>query len=305
MSCDNGFRTRNVTCINGQTCSLKTKPHLNESCFHPSCSITTSSLNSSSTIRKESIDVLINTSNSSVLDKALNNSKSVVTSTHADPSIKTTLETSKIFKNKETDDYDENFEEIKETKQNFVLKIRKSQQFSTLKPAKKFISKVISPIKKTRKLKVLKKNFIKPKKSLRSIKGDIINADVLITVPHKFFLNSTIIQSSKEEDHFILTTTSSTTATIKELDQTDYFFDNDMDILSKELDEFEWHLGEFTNCSRGCGNGFRSRIIECISTKTGEIVDDFNCMESKPTTFEACNTQPCLEWNVTEWSDVR
>ena len=244
-----------------------------------------------------------------MLDKALNNSKSVVTSTHADPIIKTVLKTTEIFKNKETDDYDENVEEINEAKKNFVLKIRKSQQFLTLKPTKKFISKVTSPIKKTTKLNVLKKNFIKPKrsfpKSSRSLRSDIINADVLITVPHKFFLNSTIIQSSNEEDNFILTTTLSTTTTIKELDQTDYFFDSDTDILSKELDEFEWHLGEFTNCSRGCGNGFRSRIIECISTKPVEIVDDFNCMESKPTSFEACNTQPCLEWNVTEWSDVR
>ncbi len=240
-----------------------------------------------------------------MLDKALNNSKPIVTLTHTDPSIKTELETSEVFKNKETDDYDENVENINETKQNFVLKIRKSHQFSTLKPKNKFNPKLISPIKKTTKLSVL----IKPKgsfpKSLRSLKSDIINADVLITVPHKFFLNSTIIQSSNEEDDFILSTTSSTTTTIKELDQTDYFFDNDMDILSKELDEFEWHLGKFTNCSRGCGNGFRSRIIECISTKTGEIADDFNCIESKPTTFEACNTQPCLEWNVTEWSDVR
>jgi len=323
MSCNNGFRTRNLTCINGQICSIKTKPHLNESCFHSSCFSTHIPFYSTTSGKiDDSIyaDILLNTSNSSILDKALENitkKKSVVTTMAPVDSINNlfvkviipTNETKFLFKNKETDDYDENIDEAGDSKMNLILK-RKSKQFSTPNSTKKSATKFTKSTKRVTKLKVLKKKLIKHKKaspkSLRSLNYDTINADVIITVPHtsNFFLNSTIIQSLNSQEYLISTTIPTTTIS-KVLDQMDYFFGNDMDILSKELDDYEWYLGGFTNCSRGCGNGFRSRTVKCKLISTGDIVDDFNCLESKPIAFEACNTSPCLDWNVTDWSDVK
>jgi hypothetical protein len=344
MGCDGGFRLRNVSCINGQICSSKTKPHINESCFHSSCfstkipvDIANNTMQDGSSENSIYADILLHASlNSSKLDKTLSNiNNNVLNSTpkpisyinesnynlYVNVVTATSTQEAKLFKNKETDD--DNYEDIKPS---FVLKLKSKALLSTKKQKTFSTKKPKIPAK----IKISKKNFLKPSikkilsKSLRSLSilndnetvldanSKSINADVLITVPHtsKFFLNSTIIQSltETEQDHDVVSTTTITTS--KSSDQMDYYFyGTDMDLLAKELDEYEWVLGEFTNCSRECGKGFRSRKIECrsqsLSSGGGELVDDLNCLaEPKPNAFEACNTRQCLDWSATEWSDV-
>jgi len=342
MGCDGGFRLRNVSCINGQICSSKTKPHINESCFHSSCfstkiplDIANNTIEDGSTEDAIYADILLQTSaNSSTLDKTLSkvfNStpKSISFNNESNSNLyvnvvtATSTQEARLFKNKETDDDDNYDEKEEDTKQNFVVKLKSKALLSTKKQKPFATKKPTTPAK----LKISKKSFLKPSikklpsKSLRSLNisndnSKSINADVLITVPHtsKFFLNSTIIQSLTEQDNDddVVSTTKSVT-TSKSYDQMDYFYGADMDMFAKELDEYEWVVGEFTSCSRGCGKGFRSRKIECRSIRLGsggdggggELVDDFNChAEPKPNAFEACNTRQCLDWSASEWSDV-
>ena len=169
-------------------------------------------------------------------------------------------EEGKLFKNKETDD--DNYDEKEEdTKPNFVVKLKSKAVLSTKKQKTFATKKPTTPAR----LKISKKSFFKPSikklssKSLRSLNisnnnSESINADVLITVPHtsKFFLNSTIIQSLTEQDNDDVVSTTTVT-TSRSYDQMDYFYGTDMDMLAKELDEYEWVVGEFTSCSRGCG----------------------------------------------------
>ena len=345
LPCENGNRSRQIHCANGTICSSKTKPHNSESCFHPSCfSSTFTTQTTDQTQMIEDIiyaDVLVNVTNSSDFEKSLSkttekkknnvHSNDDLTNTNFYINVVTSSKATELFKNKETDDYDENGDD---SKLDLSLVILKSN-WNLKKKAEKFVnttrqnqnttkSVTIKTTKHSKLIKKVAKNSTKIKKKLISSRSlvnsstleEIVNihADVLITVPHtsKFMLNSTIVQNLKEleisdspiQNQETRLTTNTTSNNNTAYEQSDYFFDNDIETISKELDEYEWQIGDWTKCSRGCGYGYRSRKVECVSTLNTEIGDDSNCLEMKPNSFEACNTQPCLEWDVTQWSDV-
>ncbi|XP_055949212.1 papilin-like isoform X1 [Argiope bruennichi] len=65
----------------------------------------------------------------------------------------------------------------------------------------------------------------------------------------------------------------------------------------------DWVPGEWSECDRTCGNGNRTRTVECSSE--GETLDSSLCdAEKKPEEFESCSLGPCegVEWIVSEWS---
>ncbi|CAL1266760.1 unnamed protein product [Larinioides sclopetarius] len=65
----------------------------------------------------------------------------------------------------------------------------------------------------------------------------------------------------------------------------------------------DWVLGEWSECDRTCGNGNRTRTVECSSD--GETLDPSLCdAEKKPAEYESCTLGPCegVEWIVSEWS---
>jgi hypothetical protein len=56
-----------------------------------------------------------------------------------------------------------------------------------------------------------------------------------------------------------------------------------------------WHVTPWTNCSKSCGGGMRSRSVTCVLPSTGDVVSDIECAELKPNAVEYCNTDPCCE----------
>ncbi|PRD28418.1 UNVERIFIED_CONTAM: Ppn [Trichonephila clavipes] len=57
------------------------------------------------------------------------------------------------------------------------------------------------------------------------------------------------------------------------------------------------------NCDRTCGNGNRTRKVECFSD--GEVSEETMCdAQKKPLEFENCTLGPCegVEWIVSDWS---
>ena len=48
-----------------------------------------------------------------------------------------------------------------------------------------------------------------------------------------------------------------------------------------------------TQCDAGCGGGTQTRTVECQRLETGDVVSDDVCSDTRPTTTQACNTEPC------------
>ncbi|XP_061603096.1 papilin b, proteoglycan-like sulfated glycoprotein isoform X2 [Cololabis saira] len=54
-----------------------------------------------------------------------------------------------------------------------------------------------------------------------------------------------------------------------------------------------WHVTEYGLCSRSCGGGVRERQVSCFDTDLNPYPEERCGLESRPTTVESCNTQPC------------
>ncbi|GBN66338.1 hypothetical protein AVEN_44287-1, partial [Araneus ventricosus] len=66
-----------------------------------------------------------------------------------------------------------------------------------------------------------------------------------------------------------------------------------------------WHASEWSECNRTCGNGSRTRTVECSSGE--ETLDSSLCdADKKPVEYESCTLGSCEEvkWTVSEWSGV-
>lgn len=73
---------------------------------------------------------------------------------------------------------------------------------------------------------------------------------------------------------------------------------------SMSMNEYEWQVGSFGPCTRNCEGGYRSRKVVCQSMSTYDQVPEEECSgDLKPSSLEMCNTQSCLAWNVTKWSE--
>ncbi|XP_029666691.1 A disintegrin and metalloproteinase with thrombospondin motifs 9 isoform X3 [Formica exsecta] len=67
---------------------------------------------------------------------------------------------------------------------------------------------------------------------------------------------------------------------------------------------YKWHIGSYGECSQKCNVGYKSRIVNCISSETGVVAPDYYCDSiQQPMVKIACNRHPCPTWNTGDWSE--
>nr|XP_034956749.1 A disintegrin and metalloproteinase with thrombospondin motifs 6 isoform X5 [Zootoca vivipara] len=69
----------------------------------------------------------------------------------------------------------------------------------------------------------------------------------------------------------------------------------------------EWFIGDWSECSKTCDGGMRSRTVLCIR-KIGpseeETLDSSHCLTHQPIEKESCNNQSCPpQWVPLDWSE--
>ncbi|XP_053228401.1 A disintegrin and metalloproteinase with thrombospondin motifs 10 isoform X2 [Podarcis raffonei] len=68
-----------------------------------------------------------------------------------------------------------------------------------------------------------------------------------------------------------------------------------------------WVIGNWSECSRSCNQGVRTRSVTCrrkISTTEERILDDTACNSPRPRVLEPCGNQTCPpEWAALDWSE--
>ncbi|VDP08363.1 unnamed protein product [Soboliphyme baturini] len=65
-----------------------------------------------------------------------------------------------------------------------------------------------------------------------------------------------------------------------------------------------WQLGEWSQCSQTCLDGWQSRQVSCFDSR-GEEIDARHCSSNgqpQPPTHQPCNLGPCPFWKYQEWS---
>ncbi|XP_038554400.1 A disintegrin and metalloproteinase with thrombospondin motifs 20-like, partial [Micropterus salmoides] len=63
-----------------------------------------------------------------------------------------------------------------------------------------------------------------------------------------------------------------------------------------------WQYSTWSQCSKTCGRGSRSRESYCINNLGRRLVDR-ECNDYQRVVTETCNDQPCPKWTVSEWSE--
>uniref|UniRef100_A0A8C8ANP3 ADAM metallopeptidase with thrombospondin type 1 motif 10 n=1 Tax=Otus sunia TaxID=257818 RepID=A0A8C8ANP3_9STRI len=70
-----------------------------------------------------------------------------------------------------------------------------------------------------------------------------------------------------------------------------------------------WVIGNWSECSRSCNEGVRTRSVFCkrkISATEEKTLDDASCTHPRPKMLEPCNNQTCPpEWVALDWSEVK
>ncbi|NWY74509.1 ATS10 metalloproteinase, partial [Erithacus rubecula] len=68
-----------------------------------------------------------------------------------------------------------------------------------------------------------------------------------------------------------------------------------------------WAIGNWSECSRSCNEGVRTRSVFCkrkISASEEKTLDDTSCSQPRPKMLEPCNNQTCPpEWVALDWSE--
>ncbi|XP_076351798.1 A disintegrin and metalloproteinase with thrombospondin motifs 9-like isoform X2 [Tachypleus tridentatus] len=62
-----------------------------------------------------------------------------------------------------------------------------------------------------------------------------------------------------------------------------------------------WIFGQWSSCSKSCGGGRWTRTATCVST-AGKRMPESSCEASKKITLKTCNSEPCPEWKVGNWT---
>lgn len=69
-----------------------------------------------------------------------------------------------------------------------------------------------------------------------------------------------------------------------------------------------WWTGEWSECSRSCNGGLRTREVLCkrrISASEEKVLDDSACTPTRPSLTEPCSNHSCPpEWLALDWSEV-
>ena len=61
----------------------------------------------------------------------------------------------------------------------------------------------------------------------------------------------------------------------------------------------KWVVGDWSECSKSCGSGERTRTVQCLGGST------LSCQGTKPTSHEVCNATACPVWIVSEWTKCK
>uniref|UniRef100_A0A183CIT8 C-type lectin domain-containing protein n=1 Tax=Globodera pallida TaxID=36090 RepID=A0A183CIT8_GLOPA len=70
--------------------------------------------------------------------------------------------------------------------------------------------------------------------------------------------------------------------------------------MSPHTSRIAMRAAEWGQCLVPCGQGFRTRHVECVFK--GQIVDDSLCMEAmRPKTNDRCVLLACAIWNAEPW----
>ncbi|XP_067329478.1 A disintegrin and metalloproteinase with thrombospondin motifs 10 isoform X2 [Anolis sagrei] len=68
-----------------------------------------------------------------------------------------------------------------------------------------------------------------------------------------------------------------------------------------------WVVGNWSDCSRSCNQGVRTRSVSCrrkVATAEEKTLDDGACAQPRPHVLEPCNNQTCPpEWAALDWSE--
>lgn len=69
-----------------------------------------------------------------------------------------------------------------------------------------------------------------------------------------------------------------------------------------------WSTGGWSECSRSCNGGLRTREVLCkrrISGTEEKVLDDSACTPVRPSLTEPCSNHSCPpEWLALDWSEV-
>uniref|UniRef100_A0A4W4FE28 ADAM metallopeptidase with thrombospondin type 1 motif, 6 n=1 Tax=Electrophorus electricus TaxID=8005 RepID=A0A4W4FE28_ELEEL len=69
----------------------------------------------------------------------------------------------------------------------------------------------------------------------------------------------------------------------------------------------EWFIGDWSECSKTCDGGTRTRVVLCIrkiGSAEEENLDDSHCLTHRPIERESCNNQSCPpQWVTLDWSE--
>uniref|UniRef100_A0A673JAV4 PLAC domain-containing protein n=1 Tax=Sinocyclocheilus rhinocerous TaxID=307959 RepID=A0A673JAV4_9TELE len=68
-----------------------------------------------------------------------------------------------------------------------------------------------------------------------------------------------------------------------------------------------WWTGDWSDCSRSCNGGVRTREVLCkrkISVTEEKVLDNTACTPPQPSVTEPCNNHTCPpEWHALDWSE--
>lgn len=78
---------------------------------------------------------------------------------------------------------------------------------------------------------------------------------------------------------------------------------------SRFISASSWWTGEWSECSRSCNGGLRTREVLCkrrISAVEEKVLDDSACTSTRPSFTEPCSNHSCPpEWLALDWSEVQ
>ncbi|CAH1796677.1 unnamed protein product [Owenia fusiformis] len=76
-----------------------------------------------------------------------------------------------------------------------------------------------------------------------------------------------------------------------------------LNVDSLEVNDFEWLPLNWAKCTRPCGEGIKKREVICASKLLQSEVEASKCssLPAVPNT-QPCNVEPCVEWEMSEWS---
>jgi hypothetical protein len=69
---------------------------------------------------------------------------------------------------------------------------------------------------------------------------------------------------------------------------------------------YTWFEGTYGSCSKPCGGGEQTRVIECRKNADNAAVPDSFCTGAKPSAVQSCNVQVCsttYAWNIGTYGD--